>query len=341
MTRPKDPVQEAAGDSRDLYEIATWEPRTRLDGFATWLYRAGAVSVRAAIITVAVVILLGQLVLGGLAAVGNPLIGALVILSVVPAFAIAGYIWYIDVTTREPLGLLVTTFLLGILFAGFAGVLNAVGFIPFAAGAAFVESVAPDLAGVGSMLALAGFFFLIVGPIEEAVKLLAVRLHAYRSDRFDAVINGAVYGAAAGLGFATIENALYIVQGLETEAGVEVARPVGEVAATRALAGPGHVLYSAIAGYYLGLAKFNPDRAGPLVVKGLVIAAVLHALYNTLVGTVPGLIAASVDPVSVSVAAFGFIVVYLTGVGYFLFRKIAGYHRAYRDLDAVSVNRQA
>ena len=45
------------------------------------------------------------------------------------------------------------------------------------------------------------------------------------------------------------------------------------------------VIYSAFAGYYLGLARFNRRYAGPVVLKGLAIAVSLHALYNVLVST--------------------------------------------------------
>jgi len=91
----------------------------------------------------------------------------------------------------------VATFLLSILTATFAALLNSVAqpyFQPF------------------GFPGLVLFFFAIVGPIEESVKLLAVRLYAYTDDRFDAVIDGAVYGAIAGLGFVVIENLVYIAQ---------------------------------------------------------------------------------------------------------------------------------
>lgn len=333
MATPRDPIQERAGESHDLYEIATWEPRTFVDSLSVGIYRIGMGILRAVVVLLALVILLGQVVLGGFGILADPVAGTLVLLSVVPALAIAGYIWYIDVTEREPLSLLVATFVLGVLFAMFAAVINAMGVVPFTAAGALLEAVTPAEEATASLIVLTLFFFLVVGPIEEAVKLLAIRLHAYRSPRFDAVINGAVYGAAAGLGFATIENALYIARGLEPGLeGLELIGPGGEVAIGRALAGPGHVLYSSIAGFYLGLAKFNPDRAGPLVVKGILIAAVFHALYNTLVSVVPPVLAGVVEPLTRSAAFLGFVFVYFAIVGVFLLRKIEGYRRTYRDV---------
>jgi RsiW-degrading membrane proteinase PrsW (M82 family) len=91
------------------------------------------------------------------------------------------------------------------------------------------------------------------------------------------------------------------------------------------------VLYSAIAGFYLGLAKFNPENAGPIVVKGLLIAAVFHALYNTLAGVVPAVLAAAATWITPGIAILGYIVIYDAIVAYFLYRKIVGYRRAYDE----------
>jgi len=318
----RDPVAARSADSEDLYGVADWEVRTVFDRLVYWLYYGFYLTVRVGVVLAAVAILAAQLVLGGLGAVADPVLGALTILSAVPALALAVYVWHADVTTQEPLHLLVVTFVLGVLFASFAGVLNGE-----------IGDPVRNLASFGGAVPFLGsvvFFYLVVGPVEETVKLLAVRLFAFRSDRFDAVVDGAVYGAVAGLGFATIENALYITQ--DADAGLQAARAVteaGGVAVVRGLAGPGHVIYSAFAGYYLGLAKFNREHAGPIVLKGLVIAAVVHATYNTLVGIVPGAVTA-LTGVNSMVAFFGFVIVYDSVFGLLLIRKIRAYARAYR-----------
>ena len=99
-------------------------------------------------------------------------------------------------------------------------------------------------------------------------------------------------------------------------------------------AGPGHVIYSAFAGYYLGLAKFNPRDAGPIVVKGLIIAALIHAVYNSLSSVVPGVVT-YVFNVPWFLAFVGFVVVYDGLFGYLLYRKLkryaAAYHVAHED----------
>ncbi|ELZ58075.1 MULTISPECIES: PrsW family intramembrane metalloprotease [Halorubrum] len=314
MPADEDPIASRADDDRDLYDVATWEERTSLDGLSVALYWLLTRSAKAGLLLVALLILLAILGSFGLGLLFDPAIAVLLGLSVIPALGLAAYVYVSDVTTAEPLSLLVATFLLSILTATFAAVLN--------------DVLQPYFRPFG-FLGLVLFFFVVVGPVEESVKLLAVRLYAYTDARFDAVIDGAVYGAIAGLGFVVIENLVYIAQNVELSeltVGVAALGAGDGIAALRALAGPGHVIYSGFAGYYLGLAKFNPGNRGPIVVKGLVLAAAIHGLYNTLVGPVTA-VASGLFGVPQVLALFGFVLVFQGAFGYVLLRKI----RRYRD----------
>ncbi|MXV64494.1 PrsW family intramembrane metalloprotease [Natronorubrum sp. JWXQ-INN-674] len=315
MQRRNDSVERADEESRDLYDVSTWEPRSAVDLLAYSIYNGISYGLRAIVLAVAFVITLTLLVQPAVLVIDEPLLAAFFALSVVPAGLLAAFIWYTDITTSEPLGLLVVTFVLAVLFATFAAVVNS-AFGP----------ILQAIPVVGTVL----FFYLIVGPVEEGVKLLAVRVFAYRSDTFDAVIDGTVYGAVAGLGFAAIENAIYISGTVATaETGLFTAAT--GIATVRALVGPGHVIFSAIAGYYLGLAKFNPEQAGPIVVKGLLIAAFVHGTYNVTVGIIPDFVATTY-PVSFGLAFVGYVIVFDLAVGYYLYRKIARYRRTYREV---------
>ncbi len=303
-----------SADDETLDDVVRWEPDHVLDRFAVWAHGALRTGFRWLLVLVSLVILGFITLVTGLSAVGDLAVFSIVALSIVPALALATFVFKADVGANEPLALVVATFILGVLFATFAGVLNGIG---------------ASLLGVVPVASTVVFLYLVVGPVEEGVKLLAVRLHAFRSGQFDAVIDGAVYGAVAGLGFATIENALYITQALDAWGHLPIVAAIGDTAAVRALVGPGHVIYSAIAGYHLGLAKFNPRYAGPLVIKGLGVAAVIHATYNLTVGVVPGVIAVMTD-LPFIVALLAYIVVYDGLAGYYLYRKLARYRRAYR-----------
>ncbi|MFW5934853.1 MAG: PrsW family intramembrane metalloprotease [Halolamina sp.] len=318
-----DPVEAAASDGRDLYDIATWEPRTVLDRTAVRLHSALAGGARLSVVLLAAFVFLLQV--GGVVwlASRNPTVGAVALLSAIPALILVGFVWRQDIVEKEPPGTLAVTFVLSVLFASFAATANTLLQGSF-------QSI--PLVGMGL------FFFLVVAPVEEAVKWLAVRLHAFRRPEFDAVIDGAVYGAVAGLGFATIENTLYVVQGFlraqEAGATQAIGAAIG-TATSRALAGPGHVIYSAWAGYYLGLAKFNREHRGPIVVKGLLIAALLHGAYNTTVSYVPALFSPPNWWYLLFVVAFDGTCFYL------LYRKLGRYRDNYAALDGEAESDEA
>jgi len=307
--RPRDPVQDSFTDSVDLYEIASWEVRSPLDRFAVGLTNVLQTSKRVLLLVIALILFVGQVGLAGLLVVQTPILGGLAAASAVPALILAGYFWYGDPTTREPLVGLAVTFLLGVAFASIAGVVN---------------SVAQPFFQVYGIIGTTLFYFLIVGPIEETVKWLAVRTYAFRTDAFQTVVDGVVYGAMAGVGFAAIENLLYILMfSVEsTAAGFAVQQQQAVAIATqRAFVGPGHVIFSAWAGFYLGLAKFNHGKRGPIVVKGLLIAAFIHALYNTLV-------------TSLSLTLLTFVAFLLVYHGFWftlLYRKLRSYRVLYQQ----------
>ncbi|WP_436903035.1 PrsW family glutamic-type intramembrane protease [Halovenus halobia] len=307
--RPTDPVQDSFTGRVDLYEIASWEARSPLDRFAVRLANVLQTSKRLLLLSIALTLFIAQIGLAGVLVVQAPILGGLAAASAVPALILAGYFWYGDPTTKEPLLGLAVTFLLSVGFATIAGVVN---------------SVAQPFFQLFGIVGTTLFYFLIVGPIEETVKWLAVRSYAFRTDAFQTVVDGVVYGAMAGVGFAAIENLLYILMFSvdSTAAGFAIQQDRAVAIATqRAFVGPGHVIFSAWAGFYLGLAKFNHGKRGPIVVKGLLIAAFIHALYNTLVTNL-----------SLTLVTFlAFLVVYHGFWFTMLYRKLRSYRALYQQ----------
>lgn len=329
----RDPIEFAADDERDLHGIATWEPRSWLDKFLA-LYLGPMLRVS--------VVLLGLVIFGLVSlflliqVVMNPRSLIFVVLfpiSVLPALLLTGYVWYTDIT-REPVLMLVATYLLGIVLASFPYLINTMTSLAMnIAAGQLPPGVAQD--PVLAFFAQSGQFYLVVAPVEEVAKLAAVFMFVYWRADFDSVIDGVVYGAIAGLGFATIENISYIIQvvaGADSIGGVIILG--GFVTTVRSIAGPGHVIWTGIAGYFLGLAKFNEDYALALTVKGLLIAAILHGTYNTVTtgiglvmsvfGTIGGIIGL--------VVTIGFILVYHTAWFGYLFWKIRTYRKAYAEV---------
>jgi protease PrsW len=111
--------------------------------------------------------------------------------------------------------------------------------------------------------------FLTAAVPEELFKFIVVRGFAARHAAFDEPMDGVVYGAVASLGFATLENILYVASG-----------GFG-VAALRAFtAVPAHAFMGAIMGYYVGRAKFHPDEKVRATVLAYFVPMVLHGLYD-------------------------------------------------------------
>lgn len=109
----------------------------------------------------------------------------------------------------------------------------------------------------------------LLGLLEESLKLLPILLFIYPREEFNEVPDGILYVLAAGLGFAFLENLLYsLLYGLE----------VGLIRAF--LTSLAHATFSGILGFYLGLTRIYPEKSRLLLLQGLVLASLLHGLYN-------------------------------------------------------------
>jgi protease PrsW len=146
-------------------------------------------------------------------------------------------------------------------------------------GAAVTVPVALIEGVMGAVLPEFLIVVLVAPVVEELGKYLVVRKTVYESAEFDEPVDGIIYAAAAGLGFATLENVVYVFSALETS--MVLALGTGLVRAV--LSVPGHVLFSAMWGYSLGKARFIPKEKRPAVIAaGLMLAIVSHALFNLL-----------------------------------------------------------
>jgi RsiW-degrading membrane proteinase PrsW (M82 family) len=117
--------------------------------------------------------------------------------------------------------------------------------------------------------------------VEEGFKGLGLLLVFWMGRRaFDGPVDGVVYGAMIGAGFAFTENVQYFA--ISTIEGG--ALQLGFTFFLRAILSPfAHAMFTACTGFALGLAARRGLRAGPailLAVVGYVAAVLLHALWN-------------------------------------------------------------
>lgn len=118
-------------------------------------------------------------------------------------------------------------------------------------------------------------FFLTIGLVEEYVKYLPIKFLIIGRPDFDEPVDAMIYMMTAALGFAALENALFVFPLVRQDlfAGLEVT-------ANRFLgANLLHALSSGIVGFFLARAFFSPRRHH-FVALGVMLAAVLHASFN-------------------------------------------------------------
>ena len=212
---------------------------------------------------VGVVSLLASAVAGGLQ--GTALVVAGLILAAVPAGIWLLVFYQQDRLEPEPKRLVLGVFVLGAVLASTIGQPLIGGFFRVNAWADF--SVWTKLAAD----------ILIVGALQAFLIYAAVRYTVFRSDEFDEPVDGIIYGAAAGLGYATMLNISYIVSHGGVDLGVGALR-----VAVVALA---YASFGGVLGYFLGQAKFAGH--GPFWLPlGVLATSVLNGLVTVALSVV-------------------------------------------------------
>ncbi|HEX8181594.1 MAG TPA: PrsW family intramembrane metalloprotease [Pyrinomonadaceae bacterium] len=199
------------------------------------------------------------------------------VLATLPAPLYVALALWIDRFEPEPPWTLALAFFWGALIAiFFAFVMNTLG-------GAIVSALLGDNAGEV-------FASVVSAPIvEETLKALVLfALYRWKRDEFDGVIDGIVYAAMVGLGFAMMENVQYYGGALR-DGGI-----AGSLALfiLRGLMAPfSHPLFTSMTGIGLGLASQSRRRAVKLLapLAGLFVAMSLHGLWN-LSATINGLL---------------------------------------------------
>ena len=179
-------------------------------------------------------------------------------------------IYRADRVEKEPTGLLIKLFVLGMLSC-----------LP----AAFIESalisvldaIMPD----STLLYIAIVNFLIVGMAEEGVKYVVLKTQTWKHKAFDYRFDGIVYAAVVSLGFAFFENMFYVF-------GDESAFFIAGMRAVTS--SPGHYTFGIMMGYYYGQAKYaekhgNMQECRQYLKMAYLIPLLLHGFYDFILST--------------------------------------------------------
>jgi RsiW-degrading membrane proteinase PrsW (M82 family) len=138
-------------------------------------------------------------------------------------------------------------------------------------------------------------YAIVVGLAEEASKFAATWSLAGRRPEFDEPVDGIVYGCAAALGFAAVENVKFFVLG----------RMAGALIAVRSLVTvPAHMFFGAIWGFALGQTLVSRRvRVAPFVA----VAALAHGTYDALLSIEATQLAATLMLVPLGLSFFTFL----------------------------------
>jgi protease PrsW len=114
--------------------------------------------------------------------------------------------------------------------------------------------------------------FLVAAAIEEACKIAMIYWLVWRRPEFDERMDGIVYASRAGLGFALVENCLYLLAQptLKGQLVVWVMRAF--------LAVPGHAMWTGMIGGMAARRRFDGKGLG--LIGGYLLAVAFHGAYD-------------------------------------------------------------
>ena len=200
----------------------------------------------------------------------------LTLLAVIPSVFLLIKVYQADKVEKEPAPLLFKLFIKGLESAFFAAVVEAL-LINFGLNTLVRLGL---IEGEGSFLYHAIEAFLIVAVAEEGFKYYFLKKTTWNHPAFDYRFDAVVYAVFVSLGFATIENILY-VWGSQIESGTGLQLSVYR----GVLSVPAHCVFAVAMGIHYGAAKyaqgheqFDLEEAG--LRKALLVPVLMHGFFD-------------------------------------------------------------
>ena len=182
----------------------------------------------------------------------------LLLVSIFPVVVILVYFYYRDKYEKEPIKILLKAFIGGLLSAIATLIIMLPTMVFF-----------PEFKNVLLNSLFKGFIGAAIP--EEFFKFIFLYWFIWRNKNLNEYFDGIVYAVFISLGFAFLENILYVFEG---GIGVGIMRAFLSV--------PGHALYGVIMGYFFSLAKFTLNRKNVFLFKSLTYASVAHGIWDVL-----------------------------------------------------------
>jgi protease PrsW len=181
---------------------------------------------------------------------------AVISAGIAPGLAMMSYLYLKDRYDSEPLSMVFRVFIFGAILV-----------FPIM----FIQYVL-KVEGIFADDILRAFF--ATSLLEEFFKWFVLIYIVYQHTEFDEPYDGIIYGASVSLGFATVENILYLLAN-----GVEFAF------ARALLPVSSHALFGVIMGYYMGKGKFSETKKKTFILLALILPFTLHGIYDLILLT--------------------------------------------------------
>lgn len=188
----------------------------------------------------------------------------LLTIAVLPAFLLIWYVYSQDKIEKEPMGLLLKLLGLGALSVISALILETIG------------TAVLELLGLTEGSTLYNFLmcFCVVGFSEEIGKYFFLKKGSWNHPAFNYRFDAIVYAVSVSLGFAVVENIMYV---FENGIGTGILRALTAV--------PAHAVFAVFMGYFYGIAKMNENVGATFRAKlcrkmAVIVPILIHGFYD-------------------------------------------------------------
>ena len=179
----------------------------------------------------------------------------LLFLALVPIVIILVFVYKYDKYEKEPLSLMLLCVL--------GGTLSVIPILPLE------RVLSMPMANMTGYTKAAWNAFVVAAFSEELFKYIIVLLIIWRNRNFNEKFDGIVYAVCVSLGFAAVENVLYVMDSGATTAYMRAITAV-----------PGHAIFGITMGFYLGRAKMLSSNTGLNLCLALFLSILIHGIYD-------------------------------------------------------------
>jgi RsiW-degrading membrane proteinase PrsW (M82 family) len=184
----------------------------------------------------------------------------LLTLAIAPTIFIVGYVYWRERFDAKQLSLMLKCYLLG----GLAVILTLL------ISKIIKIAVHPhNQTTIDEML----YAFINVACVEEFSKYFFLRFYAYPKKEFYDPYDGITYSVAIAMGFASLENILYVM----IQPSYYLSVYVGTIRSVTAI--PAHAAMGVMMGYFVGMAKFQRSNR-QFLLAGFLAAVIFHGCYD-------------------------------------------------------------